>query len=148
MTAASFAQSNTGRSVFNSGGGTIGTPGGMQMLMSIGEPIAGMVQTNEVGISQGFLVASKTIVAATTAIDEVSTTENAMVYPNPFSNVIHVNSIEDNIHIYVFNVMGQEVYNAPYQPAGADLSGLATGMYVVHAMSNGKTIINTKILKQ
>ena len=70
------------------------------------------------------------------------------VYPNPFSTHILVNSLEDNIHIYVFNVMGQEVYSAAYQSTGADLSGLAPGMYVLHAMSNEKTIINTKILKQ
>lgn len=149
MTAASYAQSQ-GKTVINSAGGTIGTPGGMMMQMSVGEPIAGMIQTSEIGLSQGFLTGSKSVVAtaATTGVDELANTENATVYPNPFSTHIKINSMEDNIHIYVFNVMGQEVYNAPYQPAGADLSSLSSGIYILHAMSNEKTIINTKILKQ
>jgi hypothetical protein len=45
-------------------------------------------------------------------------------------------------------MVGQEVYSGAYQSTGADLSALAPGVYVLHAMSNEKTIINTKILKQ
>ncbi len=146
LTVASFAQS-LGKTVFNSTGGNIGTPGQVQMLISVGEPIAGMIQTKDIGMSQGFITAAKTIVA-TTGISDLTNTENATVYPNPFSSHILVNATEDNIHIYVYDMMGHEVYNAPYQSSGADLSGLAQGIYVLHAMSNEKTIINTKILKQ
>ena len=147
LTAASFAQS-LGRTVINSTGGNIGSAGGIQMLISVGEPIAGMIETREFGMGQGFLAGSKTVAAQATGISEAGNTENATVYPNPFSTNVKVNSIEDNIHIYVFNVMGQEVYSAPYQSSGADLAGLAPGMYILHATSNEKTIINTKILKQ
>jgi hypothetical protein len=149
MTAASFAQS-AGRIVFNAAGGTIGTPGSIQLTMSIGEPIIGMAQTKDAGLSQGFLTGTRSIVNTeeTTAINEVATSQNATVYPNPFSSHVLVNSLEDNIHIYVFNMVGQEVYSGAYQSTGADLSALAPGVYVLHAMSNEKTIINTKILKQ
>ncbi len=148
LAAASFAQS-TGKMVLNSAGGAIGTPGSVQMLISVGEPVVGMVETRDAGVSQGFLVASRSIVNTenATGITEAPT-EQAMVYPNPFSTRVHVAALEDNIHIYVFNMVGQQVYNGAYEPAGADLSGLAPGVYVLQAMSNDKTIINTKILKQ
>lgn len=148
LAAASFAQS-TGKMVLNSAGGTIGTPGGIQMLMSVGEPVVGMAETRDAALSQGFLIASRSIVntESATGIQEAPA-EAATVYPNPFSTRVHVAALEDNIHIYVFNMVGQQVYSGDYQPAGADLSGLAPGVYVLQAMSNDKTIINTKILKQ
>ena len=149
LTAASFAQSN-GRMVINSIGGTIGIPGGIQLTTSLGEAAVGMVQTKDAGLSQGFLTASRSIVntETTTGIEDAAPIENATVYPNPFSNVIHVNALEDNVHIYVFNMVGQQVYDAAYQSSGADLSGLASGVYVLRATSNDKTILNTKISKQ
>ncbi|MBS1617875.1 MAG: T9SS type A sorting domain-containing protein [Bacteroidetes bacterium] len=148
LAAASFAQS-TGRMVLNSAGGTIGTPGSIQMLISVGEPVVGMVETRDAGVSQGFLVASRSIVNTeeTTGITEAPS-EAATVYPNPFSTRVHVASLDDNIHIYVFNMVGQQVYSGDYEASGADLSGLAPGVYVLQAMSKDKTIINTKITKQ
>lgn len=148
LAVASWAQA-TGSMVLNSAGGAIGTPGSVQMLISVGEPVVGMVQTKDAGVSQGFLIASRSIVntESTTGITEAPT-EQATVYPNPFSTRVHIAALEDNIHIYVFNMVGQQVYSGDYVPAGADLSGLAPGVYVLQAMSSDKTIINTKILKQ
>ena len=145
MSALAQAQS-LGKTVINSTGGNIGSTGGVKMLTSVGEPIAGMVETRHIGLSQGYITGTKALTTPN-GINDL-TTENATVYPTPFSKHIYINSVEDNIHIYVFNLVGQVVYDAPYASSGADLSELAPGAYVIHATSNDKTIINTKILKQ
>jgi hypothetical protein len=54
MSALAQAQS-LGKTVFNSTGGNIGSTGGVKMLTSIGEPIAGMVETRQIGLSQGYI---------------------------------------------------------------------------------------------
>lgn len=146
MTAASYAQSLQ-RVVFNSTGGYIGTPGSMQMLLSIGEPVVGVSEIPEMGLAQGFLGGSKTIVAAPSGIENI-VEENATIYPNPFSKLIKIKSDFDNIHVSVYNTMGQEVYNGGYERNGLDLSNLMPGIYMVHATANDKTISNTKLLKQ
>jgi hypothetical protein len=146
MTAASYGQSLQ-RVVFNSTGGYIGTAGSIQMILSVGEPIIGVSETPDIGLAQGFLGGSKTIVATPSGIENI-VSENATIYPNPFSKYIKINSDIDNIHVSVFNTMGQEVYNGGYEKSGLDLSHLTPGIYMVHATANEKTISNTKLLKQ
>ena len=146
MTAASYGQSLQ-RVVFNSTGGYIGTPGSFQMILSVGEPIIGVSETPEMALAQGFLGGSKTVIATTSGIEE-AVSENATIYPNPFSNIIKINSDIDNIHVSVYNTMGQEVYNGGYDKNGLNLSHLMPGIYMVQATANEKTISNTKLLKQ
>ena len=135
------------RVVFNSTGGYIGTPGAVQMILSVGEPVTGMSETSEIGLGQGFLGGSKTIVASPSAIEDVAS-ENATIYPNPFSHIVRIKSDIKDIHVSVYNSMGQEVYNGNYTGNGIDLSHLSPGMYMINATSNDKTISNTKLLKQ
>lgn len=146
IAAASYGQSLQ-RVVFNSTGGYIGQPGSIQMILSVGEPIIGVSEIPEFGLAQGFLGGSKTIVAAPSGIENVAT-DNATIYPNPFSKTIMINSDLDNIHVSIFNTMGQEVYNGGYEKSGLDLSYLRPGIYMVHATANEQTISNTKLLKQ
>jgi hypothetical protein len=135
------------RCVFNSTGGSIGT-GGVRMILSVGEPVVGMVETAEVGLSQGYLTASKSILnaSATGLTDEVST-ETGTVYPNPFSSHIMIASDQKDIEVSVYNIMGDEVYSGSYPSSGVDLSHLPSGMYMVKAVAAGRILINTKAIK-
>ena len=146
LAAASYGQSLQ-RMVINTTGGYIGTPGSVQMLLSVGEPVTGVSETSEIGMAQGFLGGSKTVAAAPSGIEDVAV-ENATVYPNPFSNYVKIRSDIQNIHVSVYNTMGEEVYNCVYSNNGIDLSHLAPGIYMIHATANDKTISNTKLLKQ
>ena len=146
VAAASFGQSLQ-RIVFNSTGGYIGNPGSVQMLLSVGEPIIGMSGTQDAYLAQGFLGGSKTVAATTTGINETSP-DFASVYPNPFSNQVQIKSDITNIHVSVYNTLGQEVYAGMYNNQPIDLSGLTPGMYIMQATANEKIISNTKLLKQ
>lgn len=142
----SFAQQNTG-SILNSGGSSLSN-GNTSMIISIGEPIAGMIQTTSTALSQGFLIGSKTIVAtAATGIEDILT-ENATVYPNPFSNHINITVEEKDMTIELLNMLGQTVYTGVYTTGGIDLPEIHTGIYILHATANQKVIINSKLLKQ
>lgn len=146
LATASYGQS-VQRMVINSTGGYIGAPGSVQMLLSVGEPVTGVSETSEIGMAQGFLGGSKTVAAAPSGIEDVAA-ENATVYPNPFFSYIKIRSDIQNIHVSVYNAMGEEVYNGAYSNNGIDLSHLAPGIYMIHATANDKTISNTKLLKQ
>ena len=149
IAAASFGQS-LGRVVFNSTGGTIGDPGSMQMIISVGEPIIGVSEIPEFGLAQGFLGGSKSIIASPAQPSGIETvnTDYATIYPNPFTSYIRIKSDLDNIHVEVYNTMGQEVFAGPYDRDGINVSHLSPGIYMVHATANDKTISNTKLLKQ
>jgi hypothetical protein len=145
---ASFGQSFQ-KTVFNSTGGYIGAAGSQQLMISVGEPITGMStsQTSKLSLAQGFIAGSKSVVATTEGINEV-TADYATIYPNPFTNNVRINSDIENIHVSVYNTMGQEVYNGVYPAGGLDLSPLTPGMYIVRATANNQIISNTKLLKQ
>jgi hypothetical protein len=146
MTAASYGQS-LHHAVINSTGATIGSSGPVKMVLSVGEPVIGMASGSGVNLGQGFLGGSKTVTTSPAGVEDV-TTDNATIYPNPFSNIVRINSDVDNIHVSVVNIIGQEVYTGAYQTSGIDLSSLNQGMYVIQASSNGKIISTTKLLKQ
>jgi hypothetical protein len=119
------------------------------MLLSIGEPVIGVSENPEIGLAQGFLGGSKSIVATnTTSGIESIAADYATIYPNPFSSYIRIKSDIDNIHVSVYNTMGQEVYNGTYDKNGINLSQLSPGIYMVHATANDQIISNTKLLKQ
>ena len=146
IAATSFGQSET-RTVQNSAGGSF-TNGATTMLVSIGEPIIGMVQIAASGLSQGFLTGSKTIVATATSGIDYLAIENATVYPNPFSNHLTIHSEETNIHVELLNMLGQPVYSGVYPEGGIELPELNAGIYIIHATANQQSILNTKLLKQ
>jgi hypothetical protein len=117
------------------------------MILSVGEPVVGVSETTDMALAQGFLGGSKSIIATPSGIDDIES-PTANVYPNPFSKSIKIISDLDNIHVSVYNTLGQEVYNGIYERSGLDLSYLSPGIYMVHAMANEQTISNTKLLKQ
>jgi hypothetical protein len=135
------------RVVFNSTGGSISSPGSPKMTLSVGEALVGSASGSGINLGQGFLGGSKTVTASPSGVQEI-TSENTTVYPNPFSSVVRINSDADNIHVSVFNIVGQEVYSGAYQTEGINLSYLTSGMYMVQASSNNKIISTTKLLKQ
>ena len=142
VSAAIYGQSLQ-RCVFNSTGGSIGT-GGVRMILSVGEPVVGIVETAEVGLSQGYLTASKSILNTSTA---ALTDESYKLYPNPFSSHIMIASDEKDLDVSVYGIMGEEVYKGTYPTSGIDLGHLPSGMYMVKASVNGQIILNKKALK-
>jgi hypothetical protein len=72
-----------------------------------------------------------------------------MIYPNPASDYIVVNGLENNSMVKVFNVTGQQLFvrKASQNQMSIDLSGLNQGLYILQVESEGQ-ILNSKFIKK
>ncbi len=76
------------------------------------------------------------------SVDEI-TMNDAIVYPNPFSNTLTISGEETIQNICIFNLLGIKVdeFTINNKKAVLDLSELEDGMYIVEIISkNGKSI--------
>jgi hypothetical protein len=73
----------------------------------------------------------------------------AMLYPNPTSNVLNIESVGNIQTIAIYNVLGQEVMNRETNGTSVslDVSGLNAGIYVVKTMIDGN-VSSTKFIKE
>jgi len=89
--------------------------------------------------------------AFTTDINGAYAEEMINVFPNPATNVLHVQlPSTDNDHVIkIFDVMGKQVAEQKVTAfeTNFDIGGLAPGMYVVTIVSD-KQVITRKIVKQ
>jgi len=89
--------------------------------------------------------------AFTTDVNGSYPDEMVNVFPNPATNVLHVQlpSINNNPVIKIFDVMGKQVAEQKVNDieTNIDLSGLTPGMYVVTIVSDAQ-VITRKIQKQ
>ncbi|UPT71875.1 MAG: T9SS type A sorting domain-containing protein [Flavobacterium sp. JAD_PAG50586_2] len=72
-----------------------------------------------------------------------------MVYPNPVKDILNISYDKGVTAISVYNLLGQQVItkNPDANEAGIDMSGLASGAYLVSIQSEGK-IKTVKIIKE
>ncbi len=88
--------------------------------------------------------------AMTTGIDGSYAEEMINVFPNPATNVLHVQlpSVDNNPVIKLFDVMGKQVaeQKAIAIETTIDMSAFASGMYVVSVVSNAQ-VITRKVQK-
>ncbi len=83
-----------------------------------------------------------------TSIDEPLDSSDIMVYPNPFTNAIHITDLpeSDHLNIQVMDITGRVLYQGN-NSSDIELSNLAQGMYLLYIQNNGQTIYTTKIIK-
>ncbi len=77
-------------------------------------------------------------------ISTESSDENIIVYPNPFTSHINIeSSCEINGSIYITNLLGEIVYHGVFHKStlNLDLDFLPSGMYIVRTAKSSKVII-------
>lgn len=79
-------------------------------------------------------------------IDQLTVMENVLLYPNPVHDKLSVQGLFD-FDVKILDLNGKEVLNKTKQNESIDISGLASGTYIVRLQSGGKTFIK-KIIKQ
>jgi hypothetical protein len=83
-----------------------------------------------------------------TGVPEAPARENMVnIYPNPATDVIHINSAAQMNEIEIYNYTGQKVYSSNVDNRNFNISttGLATGMYVIKIKS-AEGITTKKVL--
>lgn len=83
----------------------------------------------------------------TLAIDELEQLEGVILYPNPSSDTIVVEGLNEKSNVRIYNVLGKMVFEKKdYQVELIDVSTWSNGIFVVHISNNsGKTV--KKIVK-
>lgn len=84
----------------------------------------------------------------TTGLSELNGYQETSIFPNPFSNEIHVNVLDGKVIIY--NAIGQEVMNVSvHSQETINTADLPKGAYFIKALNaNGETVKTVKIVKQ
>lgn len=80
-----------------------------------------------------------------TSVDD-NATPLARIYPVPASNMLMVNSIDDNSHYLIYDLKGQLLCKGTDIDEGINLSGLRSGEYILRIMENKNTILSKKIV--
>ena len=67
--------------------------------------------------------------------------QKIVLYPNPVSELLHIEAQQDIVNINIFNLLGQELFKQTVDGAQAtiNMSGLSAGTYLINITSNHGT---------
>lgn len=87
----------------------------------------------------------------TTSLDAVSAAGNIQIYPNPASDLIMIDKVENIQMIHVYNTLGELVMTKQINPSQTkvmmDISSLETGIYTLHFTAQNNIRAVKKIAK-
>ena len=82
-----------------------------------------------------------------TGIDDLEEQERILIYPNPSSNILFIDTRSSStIHYKITNLKGQEIKKGDYKN-GINVSELTSGIYILTVKQENK-ITNRKIIKE
>jgi hypothetical protein len=91
-------------------------------------------------------------IGASVGVNEISTTGNVLISPNPTSGLLNIVFISapQNTTLELYNTVGALVMTQTVSTKNStiNLSDLSTGMYFVNVVKNGKIIIVKKVVKE
>jgi hypothetical protein len=76
---------------------------------------------------------------------EENGTSAVAVYPNPVSDILHLEGDIDDGQVSIFDLMGRRVYTGAYQPT-IPVDQLNDGMYLLSVTTNEGQVINQKFI--
>lgn len=88
---------------------------------------------------------------ATNGIATLTNNNTISIYPNPATDnfTLTLNANTPNTHILIYNALGQLVINQPVNELNTNVGlNFAAGVYQALVVSQGKTIYQTKLIKQ
>lgn len=104
--------------------------------------------TDSIGCSDA--VTSTITVTTCTGINDLTNNSNLTIYPNPFNEIIIVESLNTEItELIVFNVLGEIVYSHQInnRKTEINLSGISSGVYFVQCKIGNKISIRKLVKK-
>jgi hypothetical protein len=105
-----------------------------------------MIQSNPDGRSS-----YSAIIVMESCVPEAPDADKLVIYPNPSFGVFNLSFDGDRtkpISIEVYNVLEEMVYHTGSFRSALDLTDLASGVYFVHFISDGKTIIKKIVIRR
>jgi len=109
-----------------------------------------------VTVSNGTCTAQATVgvsVSPCTGIEEVSSSDEFAVYPNPTNGIVNIaisNTLLNNLSIEVYDAVGKRVISEMLskETASVNLNGLEDGIYFYKIINNGQDVKVGKLIKK
>ena len=81
------------------------------------------------------------------AIDNSGTAAALSVYPNPTTDLVHINA--SNVQeLTIYDMLGNSVYSGKAGPGGVtDFAPLTNGVYIISAVAGDGTVIRKRFIK-
>ena len=118
--------------------------GSYNVSQSIGQrSVAGTFYKKGYGLRQGY---QQPLISIITINSPLANSLKAVFYPNPFQQSLNISfetPITKEVQIILFDVIGRPIYirNFPaWQLINIDLSGIATGVYIIKVTADNKYI--------
>jgi hypothetical protein len=83
-----------------------------------------------------------------TSVQNLSTTEKVLIYPNPTSDYLYLNFIENISIINIYDVSGKNIFSEKYPTNKIDLSSFSPSLYFLEIIKKDGATIYNKIEKQ
>ena len=123
-------------------GGSNSISGGLEILYTIGEVNMNELNTATISVSEGFINPTNNSVLL---IDEIEFTKNYFsVYPNPTSEIIHIDSEVIINKVELFDLLGKQVISTN-EITEINLNKLSKGIYILKVFSE-IGIVTKKVL--
>jgi hypothetical protein len=81
-------------------------------------------------------------------VQNLSTTEKVLIYPNPTSDYLYLNFIENISIINIYDVSGKNIFSEKYPTNKIDLSSFSPSLYFLEIIKKDGATIYNKIEKQ
>lgn len=103
-------------------------------------------KAGEYQLISGIDVSRLWVDAATGLSDALNVDQSLGIYPNPFSDILHINSLSAVELVEIVNMQGTVVYSEQEPSSSLNVQHLARGLYMLRIKSGGKWF-SQKLLK-
>jgi hypothetical protein len=125
-------------------GGASTSADGIQMLYTIGEVNVQELSASDIYLSEGFI--NGDLLGSTLGINKAEVSAlKIKVYPNPASEVIHINSDIQLTKIEMFDVLGKQVFVSSYMNK-INVEQYKSGIYILKMYSTDNQFISKRIV--
>ena len=83
-----------------------------------------------------------------TGIGEGAQNETFSVYPNPASDFIYLENLNNYKHIIIYNSGGQSVYSSAVKDNKIDASDLNKGLYIINILTENGEYLSSRFIKK
>ncbi|WP_396601334.1 T9SS type A sorting domain-containing protein [Algibacter sp. R77976] len=125
-------------------GGELTNAGGIQMLYTIGEVNVQELSSSDVYLSEGFI--NGDLLRSALGINEAEVSAlKIKIYPNPASEVIHINSDIPLTKIEIYDVLGKQVFKSSYLNK-INVENYNSGIYILKMYSVDNQFVSKRVV--
>ncbi|MCL5128124.1 T9SS type A sorting domain-containing protein [Algibacter sp. L4_22] len=124
-------------------GGASTSAGGLQILYVIGEVNVAEQISGDLSVSEGFISGG---LLNTLDVNDVDVSVPQIeIYPNPASDVIHINSDIQFTKIEIYDMLGKQVFKSSYLNK-INVEQYKSGIYILKMYANDNQFISKRIV--